>query len=86
MIRIIYPKGSIIEKKSDKKQYCIVDIKEDGYEVIDYPFGVQGTPDENFIKYEDVGTLYFWGYMGEEYKEEISKVYKKIIMGGSNDK
>ena len=85
MIKVIYPKGSIIGEIGDKRQYCIVDIKDDGYEVIDYPFGVQGKTENRIINYDDVGSLLFWGYMGEEYKEKIIEMYKEEILGDVNE-
>ena len=84
MKKIIYPKGSIICKKDDVNQYCIVDINNDGYEVINYPFGVQGLGNKNIIKYEEVGSLFFWGYMGEEYKKKIKTIYKDMILNEKN--
>ena len=58
MIEIIYPKGSIIGKKGEEKiQYCIVDINKDGYEVVNYPFGLQTADDKIFIEYDEVGTF-----------------------------
>jgi len=85
MIRVIYPKGSIIGKKGDNKQYCIVDIKNNGYEVINYPFGAQMLNEVDFIENDDVGSLFFWGYMGEEYKEKIIEMYKEEILGDLNE-
>ena len=85
MIKVIYPKGSIISKIGDKRQYCIVDIKEEGYEVVDYPFGVQVEAKNDIINYDDVDSLYFWGYMGEEYKKEIINSFKKKIIGDKNE-
>ena len=71
MIKIIYPKGSIITKKDNKNKYCITNIKEDGYETVIYPIGTQKAGETFHIAFEEVDSIFFWGYMDDNYKKEI---------------
>ena len=73
-MKIIYPKGSIIGQKKDNQKYCIIDINENGYEVVLYPVGMTFAGEHKHIDYDDVEKLYFWGFMDENYKQDIIKM------------
>ena len=57
---VIYPAGSIIGRKKDNKKFCIIEIAKDGYYVADYPIGVQLVGQKEFLKDDEVGSLFFW--------------------------
>ena len=56
---VIYPAGSIIGRKKDNKKFCIIEIAKDGYYVADYPIGVQLVGQKEFLKDDEVGSLFF---------------------------
>ena len=74
---VIYPAGSIIGRKKDNKKFCIIEIAKDGYYVADYPIGVQLVGQKEFLKDDEVGSLFFWGYMNENYKKELFQLLTK---------
>ncbi len=86
MIRVIYPKGSIISIFDDNKRYCIVDITKDGYDLVIYPFGVLGFEgDYKHVDFEMVDKILFWGYMGKEYEKRVTDLYREELLGETYD-
>ena len=78
-MKIIYPKGSIITKKNDKNNYCIIKENEDNYECVLYPIGVQSTSSNIIIKKDEVDEIKFWGYIDNETKEELKDKYIEVL-------
>lgn len=85
-MEMIYPKGSIITKKEDNKEYCIVKIKEESYDCILYPPGISLTTNHYDIHFNEVDKLLFWGYIDNEIKEELKNKYLDILMKRVDEK
>jgi len=78
-MKIIYPKGSIITKKEDKNNYCIVKENENDYECVLYPIGAHSANKNIIIKKDEVDEIKFWGYTDNEIKEELKDKYIEVL-------
>ena len=73
MIKVIYPKGSIISIKDDKK-LCIVEINDNSYGCVMYPYGLLSYNSIIDVKFDEVENVYFWGYKNKKYENKLKKL------------
>ena len=78
-MNVIYPKGSIITRKNDETKYCIINITDEEYECVQFPFGMILEKQKIPIKFDEVKELYFFGYHSKEYDEQLNKYISKKL-------
>ncbi len=83
-MKIIYPNGSIISKKEDNNKYCIINVKNDSYSCILYPYGITNYQSIINVKFDEVNELLFLGHKNKKYENTLKNRLLDCIM--RNDK